>query len=75
MVTAPAPAGIVSDFGLQHTPDRRPMSFFPVLAFPPVFLLPRLGMSLRACCPLGRGAEAFVEAHLQRVTLLRAQGR
>lgn len=32
-------------------------------------------MSLRGCCPLSRGAEAFVEARLQRVRLLRAQGR
>lgn len=36
---------------------------------------PRLGMTLRGCCPLSQGAEAFVEAHLQRVKLLRAQGR
>lgn len=35
----------------------------------------RLGMSLRGCCPLSRGAEAFIEAHLQRVRLLRAQSR
>ncbi|CAM9115608.1 unnamed protein product, partial [Ectocarpus sp. 4 AP-2014] len=34
-----------------------------------------LGMSLRACCPLSQGAESFIEAHLQRVRLLRAQGR
>eukprot|EP00903_Cladosiphon_okamuranus_P005713 g5672.t1 len=34
-----------------------------------------LGMSLRGCCPLSRGAEAFIEARLQRVRLLRAQGR
>lgn len=32
-------------------------------------------MSLRACCPLSQGAESFIEAHLQRVRLLRAQGR
>ncbi|CAM9245145.1 unnamed protein product [Ectocarpus sp. 12 AP-2014] len=34
-----------------------------------------LGMSLRACCPLSQGAESFIEAHLQRARLLRAQGR
>eukprot|EP00752_Nemacystus_decipiens_P012770 g11309.t1 len=34
-----------------------------------------LGMSLRGCCPLSRGAEAFIEARLQRVRLLRAQAR
>lgn len=32
-------------------------------------------MSLRGCSPLSRGAEVFIEAHLQRVRLLRAQGR
>ncbi|CAN0219164.1 unnamed protein product, partial [Hapterophycus canaliculatus] len=32
-------------------------------------------MSLRGCCPLIQGAEAFIEAHLQRVRLLRAQCR
>ncbi|CAN0009953.1 unnamed protein product, partial [Laminaria digitata] len=34
-----------------------------------------LGMSLRGCSPLSQGAETFVEAHLQRVRLFRAQSR
>ncbi|CAN0316600.1 unnamed protein product, partial [Discosporangium mesarthrocarpum] len=34
-----------------------------------------LGVILLSCTPLMRGAEAYVEARLQRVRLLRAQGR